>query len=360
MVGFTEIQGIKTLAQRAEQKKRGGISTQQLLAERLLKTSQDRNVNPIARGFAAFFGARNLKAAERETTRQRDERALEDQVSAERLAREVLGEDADPSLIEGVARGGAGALRKILLEQRTRKPTVLKPGDVALSAKGKTFTAPPSELMAAKTRKFAAEARKIEKELASGKPTRDPKIFSDTQDLRKEFTGLSKEFIMQRDAIGRVQASAQDPSAAGDLALIFNFMKILDPGSTVREGEFATAENAAGIPERIRAKWNKAKAGERLTKKSRADFVGRANKLFKRADLQHQQRVKAFTGLAQKSGLPADQVTIDIGLAEQEVAQERTLTQPTEVAPQPELTSRGTRTRPQPDFTFNQETRNFQ
>jgi len=34
-------------------------------------------------------------------------------------------------------------------------------------------------------------------------------------------------------------------------------MKILDPGSVVREGEFATAQNSAGIPERIRAKYNR-------------------------------------------------------------------------------------------------------
>jgi len=44
---------------------------------------------------------------------------------------------------------------------------------------------------------------------------------------------------------------------AGDLAAkIFKFMKRLDPDSVVGEGEFANEQNAMGIPERIRARYN--------------------------------------------------------------------------------------------------------
>ena len=54
---------------------------------------------------------------------------------------------------------------------------------------------------------------------------------------RREFSGLPavKSFAEQASAYGRVVASAEDPSPAGDLALIFNYMKVLDPGSTVRD-----------------------------------------------------------------------------------------------------------------------------
>lgn len=55
---------------------------------------------------------------------------------------------------------------------------------------------------------------------------------------------------------------------------------MLDPTSVVRETEFANAENAAGIPERIRAQYNKALRGERLTESTRADFVDRAGKIY--------------------------------------------------------------------------------
>jgi hypothetical protein len=110
----------------------------------------------------------------------------------------------------------------------------------------------------------------------------DKDIVKGESDLRKEFTGLPtvKDFQSQSTAFGRVVASAKDPSAAGDLALIFNYMKVLDPGSTVREGEFATAQNASGVPGRVQSLYNNIIRGERLNEDQRADFVDRARRLY--------------------------------------------------------------------------------
>lgn len=134
--------------------------------------------------------------------------------------------------------------------------------------------------------------------------------------LRKEFTTLSKDFSQVRDAYGRIQASAKAPSAAGDLALIFNYMKMLDPGSTVREGEFATAQNAAGIPEIVRAQWNKALTGERLTDNTRNDFVTRAGGLFKTQERQHKKLTDQYKGIAKRLDIDERNVTPDYGLSE--------------------------------------------
>ena len=103
---------------------------------------------------------------------------------------------------------------------------------------------------------------------------------SDATKLRTEYNTLSKDFVKIRDSYQRITGSAKDSSAAGDLAIIFNYMKILDPGSVVRESEFATAQNAAGIPERIRAQYNNALRGERLAPKTRADFINQARILY--------------------------------------------------------------------------------
>jgi len=89
-----------------------------------------------------------------------------------------------------------------------------------------------------------------------------------------------KGYIDIRDSYNRITASAKDPSAAGDMALIFNYMKVLDPGSTVKEGEFATAQNSAGVPEVIRGQYNKIISGKRLSTSQREDFVDRAKKLY--------------------------------------------------------------------------------
>jgi hypothetical protein len=129
--------------------------------------------------------------------------------------------------------------------------------------------------------------------------------------LRGEYRGLSKTFLDVRDAHERIKESANDPSAAGDLALIFNYMKMLDPGSTVREGEFATAQNAAGIPERITAMYNKAISGERLAPATRADFVKRAGGLYKRQEATQKKNEKQYRTLAQRYKVNADRVVTD-------------------------------------------------
>lgn len=109
----------------------------------------------------------------------------------------------------------------------------------------------------------------------------------------------------------RIQAAAENPSAAGDIALIFNFMKMNDPGSVVREGEFATAQNAAGIPERIRAQYNRALRGERLTDVQRGDFVETSRGLLS-AQLQAQGVAdQQFREIAERQGLKPENVLID-------------------------------------------------
>jgi len=140
--------------------------------------------------------------------------------------------------------------------------------------------------------------------------------FSQAATLRKEFLGQSKNFIAIRDSFNRVKASVDDPSAAGDLALIFNFMKMLDPGSVVRESEFATAQNAAGIPDIVRNLYNRVLTGERLGLAQRADFQNRSQKLFEVTDTQQKSLINSFNSLAAGQGLNPDFVTIDIGIAE--------------------------------------------
>jgi len=138
--------------------------------------------------------------------------------------------------------------------------------------------------------------------------------FKQAKQLRGEHTKLSKRFIDVRDSFGRILESATDPSAAGDLSLIFNYMKMLDPESVVRESEFATAENSASVPERVRARWNKVLKGERLSQNQRGDFFDRAKRLHNR-QLKTQRDVdKRFTGLSKRFGIPSDLVVQDFAL----------------------------------------------
>lgn len=136
--------------------------------------------------------------------------------------------------------------------------------------------------------------------------------FENIQKLRKEYLGQSKEFQAQDSAFGRVIASAKDPSAAGDLALIFNYMKVLDPGSVVRESEFATAAGARGaldnvekeggfVPAFVDQAVNRLLDGTRLTIPQRDDFVNRARTLYDDAAQSQQKREARYIDLATRS-----------------------------------------------------------
>jgi hypothetical protein len=135
--------------------------------------------------------------------------------------------------------------------------------------------------------------------------------FDNATNLRKEYTAQSKPFIEVRDAYSRIKVSAQDPSAAGDVAVIYNFMKMLDPGSVVREGEFATAQNAGGVDERIRAQYNKAMTGERLTPEIREDFVKRSDMIYE-AQLSNQEGLEtSYRDLAKRNKIDPENVVIN-------------------------------------------------
>lgn len=152
-------------------------------------------------------------------------------------------------------------------------------------------------------------------------PYKGAKEVSDVEEgLRKEYATIAKPYFELRDAYSRISQSAKDPSAAGDLALIFNYMKMLDPGSVVREGEFATAQNAAGVPDRIRNMANRLINGERLNESQRKDFVTQSDGLMKRQERQYQKIQEQYRGIATRRQIDPQNVIIDFTAPPEESA----------------------------------------
>ena len=109
-----------------------------------------------------------------------------------------------------------------------------------------------------------------------------------------------------------MKSAVNNPSAAGDLMLIFSLMKVLDPNSTVREGEFAQAQAAAGVSDRLRSHIGKVAAGERLTPEQRQDFLSQATRVFDAARAQYDEQAGRYRDLAAKIGGDPDDV-VSIG-----------------------------------------------
>lgn len=128
--------------------------------------------------------------------------------------------------------------------------------------------------------------------------------------LRGEFDGRAdvKRFATVRTAREQIRSLVNNPNttAQDDIALIFSFMRALDPNSVVREGEFATAQNAAGIPTQIVNYYNRALSGERLSGEQRKNFGRTVDTLYQgERDLYNQQALR-YRDLAERQGIDPD------------------------------------------------------
>lgn len=133
----------------------------------------------------------------------------------------------------------------------------------------------------------------------------------DSGQLRGDFRADTKDFATVAEGVQTIESAFKDPSAAGDLAGIFAFMKVLDPGSVVRESEFANAQNAAGVPERVRALYNRVLAGERLSPETRKDFLGRARRIAAGRQEQLRGIMERYEDIADRMGVDKRNVVYD-------------------------------------------------
>ena len=164
-------------------------------------------------------------------------------------------------------------------------------------------------------REFTAEQNRLER-LARRKETAGDlsqlvvqRASALRDDFRAEPTVKKSETIA--DATRLVRAAAASPTAAGDLSLIFAYMRVLDPNSVVREREFANAQNATNVPDQIRNLYNRVLSGTRLNPRQRRDFVARANDIAQEQSNSIQAQITRFGRISERYGVPSDLVVYD-------------------------------------------------
>ena len=130
-----------------------------------------------------------------------------------------------------------------------------------------------------------------------------------------ELTGLSKSFSQETKDDSAVAGSwrtlhsnAALGTPAGDIAVIYAYMKLQDPTSVVREGEFATAQNAGGIHETIRARLNQAIGTGRLTPQLRSEILESAKATLNSRRSQFSAKQDRFTKLAKSKRIDPELV----------------------------------------------------
>jgi hypothetical protein len=138
-------------------------------------------------------------------------------------------------------------------------------------------------------------------------------IFKQEQDIRKDYisTPEVKAFNEMKTSFGQINAGLNAKSAAGDLTAATKFMKLLDPGSVVRESELYLAMNATGLIDRIANYKSRLENGEVLNPKQREDFRNVANQLFKAAENTKITYDKQYEDIARSNNLDPSKIIVN-------------------------------------------------
>jgi hypothetical protein len=145
--------------------------------------------------------------------------------------------------------------------------------------------------------------------------------------LRKEFLGIPavRTAIEANIALDSLNRALKAGTAAGDMAGIFAYMKALDPNSSVREGEYANASNATGVPGQVLNLYNRALEGKLLNPDQRSDFMARAEELRQARMKPAAKLFSEYSGYVQRSGLEPREVLPDLGFNAPATKQEETM-----------------------------------
>jgi hypothetical protein len=138
-------------------------------------------------------------------------------------------------------------------------------------------------------------------------------IFKQEQDARKDYiaTPEVKAFNEMKTSFGQINAGLNAKSAAGDLTAATKFMKLLDPGSVVRESELYLAMDATGVLDKATNYYARLARGEKLTPSQREDFRNIANQLFKAAENTKLNYDKQYEEIARTNNLDPSKIIVN-------------------------------------------------
>ena len=141
------------------------------------------------------------------------------------------------------------------------------------------------------------------------------KSFENEEKLASKYQGESKAFRDLSDAFQKTNTlfdKAKD-SAPATLAAATAYMKLLDPGSVVRESELGMALNATGKLDKAANYMNRISRGEVLTDSQIKLFKEATKDVYKAATKQQRLIDKNYKEVAQRNNLNPKNVIQDVG-----------------------------------------------
>lgn len=134
------------------------------------------------------------------------------------------------------------------------------------------------------------------------------KGFENELKLRGDFKQepVYKAHQEMQSAHSQIKQSLAQASPAGDLAGATKIMKLLDPGSVVRESELGMAMAATGLLDRVQNYASNIISGNKLTPKQRQEFQQLADALYGESVKAYNSKRGEYQKLGAEYGLNAD------------------------------------------------------
>jgi hypothetical protein len=105
---------------------------------------------------------------------------------------------------------------------------------------------------------------------------------------------IYKDYNDMKSAYSQVVSSLSQGTPIGDVAGATKVMKLLDPGSVVRESELGIAMAASGRMDRLNNYFSNMMSGQKLTPTQRDDFKALSNELYLAAGQAYNQKRKEY------------------------------------------------------------------
>jgi hypothetical protein len=134
--------------------------------------------------------------------------------------------------------------------------------------------------------------------------TEGQKGFENEMNLSKAFKQepIYKDYSDMQSAFGQVISSLSQGTPIGDVAGATKVMKLLDPGSVVRESELGIAMAASGRMDRLNNYFSNMMSGRKLTPTQVDDFKALSNELYAVAGDAYNKKRKEFKGFGEAYG----------------------------------------------------------
>lgn len=121
--------------------------------------------------------------------------------------------------------------------------------------------------------------------------------------FQNDYRAATKAPYARATAYNSMMEASRNPSAKGDLTMVYSFIKALDPESVVREGEIDLVNANRNIPDRVKGYAQRLATGQSLLPNERQDLIEQARSLSFTDYKRSRNDIKAYRDNAARLGL---------------------------------------------------------